>query len=303
MLFCFANSMLLALPCTGCDCGSMNIIQSSISNVKPDATRSGISMWLFQTGPFYEDPFKWWASLWKVLLNYSWSSPKVKINHNLLLNMNLLIFTKIHPWSSMSAAFLKASTYDEKAVAGANTARSGHPNSSFRRHKCITKVFAFSPKMLSCIVVHIWIYIYIYTFLCTVSYINHIQYKNIGYTSFRPQIKHQILQCPRKPAVWIQLSKFWGSSSRCWHNNWVRRFVVSVTWVIWIIIWQMPHTIQWSPENILDLYENDDFPRCFVTCGNFCLKPWWQNWRVMSKMRLSVHFVLSVIAFLLCHIR
>lgn len=46
MLSCFANSMLLALPFTGCDFGPMKVIQSSISDVKPSTTRSGISMWL-----------------------------------------------------------------------------------------------------------------------------------------------------------------------------------------------------------------------------------------------------------------
>ena len=46
MLSCFANSMLLALPFTGCDFAPMKVIQSSISDVKPSTTRSGISMWL-----------------------------------------------------------------------------------------------------------------------------------------------------------------------------------------------------------------------------------------------------------------
>ena len=115
MLSCFATSILLALPCAGCDCGSMKIIQSSVSNVKPSATRSGISMWLSKQvplrGSFQMMGFS--ASLWKVLLNYSWSSPEVK-NKPQLKSPSLVAF-EYEPLdfhqekkTSMSAELFKA---------------------------------------------------------------------------------------------------------------------------------------------------------------------------------------------------
>ena len=151
MLSCFATSMLLALPCAGCDSGSMKVY----FNFRRQTFCYQI--WYFHMAfpdrSSYEDPFKWWASLWKVLLNYSWSSPEVK-NKPQLKSPSLVAFEyeplDFHENTSMSAEFFKA-VLRRKSRRRANTARSGHPKSSFHSHKCITKAFS-STKIVSHIV-------------------------------------------------------------------------------------------------------------------------------------------------------